>query len=191
MTTFSIKRRIDSALSNLGIQVRSIQEARQMAHEWHRQRRPELPEDLTTLPGYQSGERTREHWHEIEAAIQAAMKPDISALSTIINPQRTNPLPAKDIVYAPTPQPNPATPTPEVRAKLFQDVPNVAESLVLWKEDEDATERRKIVRRHDRPRNTINIPAIGAEVLLAQLMHSPTAEQSTGENERLPENFLL
>lgn len=206
MTTFSVKRRIDDALNKLGIQVRSREEAKQMAHDWHRQRRPELPENVAALPGYQSGSRASNYHQELEAAIQAAMSPDISKMATYINKnqkQPTNPLPAKDIVYASTPQStseidqlatlknNPATPTPEAREALFQDVPDVAESLVLWQPDPDATDRHVIVRKIDAPRSTLQIPAMPAEMLLLEVMRKDTHEQSTGENERLPEKHWM
>lgn len=86
------------------------------------------------------------------------------------SPQHTTPLPARDIERAITPP----------RTTLFADVPPVT----VWEEnDDDATERRRIVRQTP---STVQIPAMSAEVILEALMRGDTHAQSTGENERIP-----
>lgn len=103
--------------------------------------------------------------------------PECSELATLKRTP-TNPLPARDIERAPTPQPQ--TPIPETRESLFADIPHTAYSI---EEDDESTEKRVAVQKSS---TTIHIPAIRAEMLLEALMHGEISEQSTGENERLP-----
>lgn len=96
-------------------------------------------------------------------------------------------IPTHNLLSAPQPTRtiNPVTPLPETRQALFSDVASVADSLVLWPDepDEDATEMRKVC--STQKRDTVQIPAPHVEELFFQLMHTPTHEQSTGENEQL------
>jgi hypothetical protein len=105
-----------------------------------------------------------------------------SALRSTINKPPTGPLPARDIQYAPTPQPTPHTPIPEARGTLFADIPHQA----TYSEDDEceSTEKRPRV---SKSTDTIQITAMRAEAILLDMMHSSeTHPQSTGENERLP-----
>lgn len=92
-----------------------------------------------------------------------------------------------DLLPAPLPSHkiNPVTPLPETRHALFSDVPSLAESLILWpdEKDEDAMEMRKVCM--PKKRDTVQIPVPHVEELLYRLMHVPTHEQSTDENEQL------
>lgn len=201
----SILAKIGQTIAFFNHQDQERQQIVEQAHNWQRkpepsqQKKPPVRVDLAKLPGYEHGMYARRYHQRIEDAIQAAMSPDLSKIATLIKqPQNTNPLPARDIERANTSQDvsqiatlknNPATPTHEMRAALFAEgVPDVAESLVLWEPDPDATDHRVIVRRHDGPRNTINMRSVSILEMMAG-----THEQSTGENERLPvpENFLL
>lgn len=95
-------------------------------------------------------------------------------------------IPTHDLLPAPQPtySINPVTPPPETRQALFSDVSTVAESLILWlDDDEDATEMH--IRRVPKQRDTAQIPVPHVEELLYELMHVPAHEQSTDENERL------
>lgn len=153
----------------------------QVARDWQPSQ-PSQPKkavhvDLAKLPGYEQGMYARRYHQRMEDAIQAAMSPDLSNLTTLKPPPQIDQLS--------TLKNNPATPTPEARKELFQDVPDLAESLVLWKPDPDATDKHVVVRRADGPRNTLQIPAMPAEMLLLEVMRRDTHEQSTGENERL------
>lgn len=119
---------------------------------------------------------------------------DAPEAKELINLKRppTGPLPARDIVREDTPRipANPATPLPETRESLFADVPDIPEQA----EDEhiedgmEITEKRRMVRRTT---PTVEIPAIDAEVLLEAIMRGEMHEQSTGENERLPEKHWM
>lgn len=118
---------------------------------------------------------------------------DVAQLATA-KPQRhnTGPLPARDIVLENTPPrepdvsqmitihpvPNPATPIPmeEARQDLFADVPDIA----YEEEDEEVTERRKIVRKVTRETRQMR-----AEAMLEAMLHGKASEQSTGENEQI------
>lgn len=120
--------------------------------------------------------------------------PEVAELATL-TPQRhqTGPLPARDIVYAPTsrvdisqmitihPVPNLATPLPSVRESLFTDVPEHTAANEQEEED-DVTERRRIVRIAP---ITVQIPTMNAEVLLEAMMQSKTSERNTGETEQV------
>lgn len=93
-------------------------------------------------------------------------------------------IPTHNLLSAPQPTTtiNPVTPLPETRQALFSDVASIADSLILWP-DEDATEMREAC--HVKKRDTAQIPAPHVEELLYQLMHVQTHEQSTDENEQL------
>lgn len=143
---------------------RSSHETQIAAANWQPTREPALPANLAVLPGYRPGQYARHYSRQLTTAIKAAIAPDLSQLATLKpTPQATTPLPAKDIVYANTPH----------------DISNEPTTLL----DGDITEKRPAIRL---PRNTRQIPAIGAEIALMALMRGPTHKQSTGENERLP-----
>lgn len=111
---------------------------------------------------------------DVRAAVHHALYPDISELETLPTKPPTGPLPARDIVLANTPP----------RAELFADVPTKA----AWDHDEegDPTQRRNAV-----PKITARIAGIDTtELILAEMARGLTSthEQSTGENERLPQS---
>lgn len=123
--------------------------------------------------------------------------PDVANLPTLRPSHVTTQLVGRDIERANTlpkePAPkvvtNPVTPTPEARQEMFADVPD---KIVIDPEDEeeevdvDATERRRIVRKAASTRE------MRTEMLLWDLTHGASHEQSTGENERLLEkNWML
>lgn len=135
---------------------------------------------LNRIPQYRPGSLS-------SAAHQAAM----DYQNTTIRQIAYSSIPTNDLPIDPAPplqarKPNPAR-LLDARAALFADVPNVAETLILWPiengTDEDATEMRKVCM--PRKRDTAQIPAPHVEELLYRLMHVPTHEQSTDENEQL------
>lgn len=162
-------------------------EAVQMAHSWQRYT-PAIPHNLSALPGYRPGQYARSYHKQLEQAIATALSPK----------PITQPLPARDIEYSntsprievaqiadiPTSKLNPLTPLPETRAELFNDVPSLEESLILWpgEEDKDVTEIRATTPRTPRiaAPTTQKIPTIGAEVILE---HMAWPERVTGEQE--------
>jgi hypothetical protein len=111
--------------------------------------------------------------------------PEIAELATI-KPQRrtpTSPLPARDIQHDNTPPPISQIPTaalPDPRVDLFSDLQTIHASM----ESEDIGPDT----------DTQKVPCIHAEMTLRRIIHSPTHEQATGEQERLPatqDAFLL
>lgn len=117
--------------------------------------------------------------------------PEVSELETLTPRHHTGPLPARDIEYAPTPRdvssmptlcPAPATPTPETHESLFADATD---------EGED-TEKVVAIRLPKKPKDTVEIRAMTAEMYLLEAMrHHPVHEQSTGENEQVTADAWL
>lgn len=80
---------------------------------------------------------------------------------------------------------NPITPLPETRAELSRDVSGMAESLILWnEEDPDPTERRPIVVVEDEKKTTNHLPALE---IWQYFIESQCAERGTGEQEPVQE----
>lgn len=194
--TTTLRDRIEQTLATCKKRIFRNAEIARMAQEWQPLRRCEL-HDCPMFFNFEKRARgvPRDecytcNWCEKDRRASAlppvvlSNRPDYQAGSLArevhkIHLQRL----CQDIVPSPPlllPPPKNITPS-NVRATLFGDVPDVA---MLWPEEEDdATARRVVVRKHD----TARIPAMDAEVALLELMRGPTHEQSTGENEQVKE----
>lgn len=111
----------------------------------------------------------------LSAVSTAPTSPEQNSEEIDLSAIATSPLPPTKYRH------NPATPTPEVREDLFQDVPNdVAAPLIPM--DKDRTEiRRKIIL--PRKLDTQEFPAARAEMLLVEMTRGPVHPQETGEQE--------